>query len=238
MKNVLIYNIINSSERYPKDTLLRTLQAQVDNSLRLGWEAEDIIIGTNFEFEYMGVKAYQLNNVCEYNPFVNKWYGMLELMQRGILQDDFWFHDQDNWQLYPIEFPTFTGVVGGCTYVFTPEWNTASMFIKKNAVDILEYIKEFMDLNSELNLFSDENYIALLRAHTEVSSYLSTINNEYNVGITKMENRYEAANKPVKVVGVKPSNEQDIKKLTGDNLLGVSLLTDELLSIFQQYNLL
>lgn len=238
MKNVLIYNIINSKERYPKDTLVRTLQAQIDNSLQLGWKVGDIIIGTNFEFEYMGVKAHQLNNVCEYNPFVNKWYGMLELMEKGILKEDFWFHDQDNWQLYPIEFPSFDGEIAGCTYVFTPEWNTASLFIKKSAIDILQYIKEFMDLNHELNLFSDENYIAILRAQTEISSYLTTINNEYNVGITKMEDRYNAANKPVKVIGVKPENKHDIEKLEGANLVQARLLTDEILTIFSKYSLL
>lgn len=238
MKNVLIYNIINSKERYPKDTLVRTLQAQIDNSLQLGWKVGDIVIGTNFEFEYMGVKAHQLNNVCEYNPFVNKWYGMLELMEKGILKEDFWFHDQDNWQLYPIEFPSFDGEIAGCTYVFTPEWNTASLFIKKSAIDILQYIKEFMDLNHELNLFSDENYIAILRAQTEISSYLTTINNEYNVGITKMEDRYNAANKPVKVIGVKPENKHDIEKLEGANLVQARLLTDEILTIFSKYSLL
>ena len=238
MKNVLIYNIVNSKERYPKDTLVRTLQAQIDNSLELGWKVEDIVIGTNFEFEYMGVKAHQLDNVCEYNPFVNKWYGMLELVEKGILKEDFWFHDQDNWQLYPIEFPSFDGEIAGCTYVFTPEWNTASMFIKKSAVNILQYIKEFMDLNHELNLFSDENYIAILRAQTEVSPYLSTINNEYNVGITKMEDRYNAENKPVKVIGVKPENKQDIEKLQGVNLVQARLLTDEILTIFGKYSLL
>ena len=109
MKNVLIYNIVNSKERYPKDTLVRTLQAQIDNSLELGWKVEDIVIGTNFEFEYMGVKAHQLDNVCGYNPFVNKWYGMLELMETGALQDDFWFHDQDNWQVEEFTFPQFEG---------------------------------------------------------------------------------------------------------------------------------
>ena len=147
MKNVLIYNIIDSNKRYPNDILFNTLKAQIDNSLRFNWDPKDIILGTNFDFEYKGVKNIKLNNVCTYNPFVNKWYGMLELMETGALKDNFWFHDQDNWQVGEFIFPQFNGEIGGCTYVGTPEWNTASMFIKSGAIDILRYIKEFMDLN-------------------------------------------------------------------------------------------
>ena len=72
MKNVLIYNIIEGQERYNNELLLNYFRAQVDNSLRLGWQKEDIIIGTNFDFEHKDVKNIELKNVCTTNIFNNK----------------------------------------------------------------------------------------------------------------------------------------------------------------------
>ena len=48
MKNVLIYNIVDNKKRYDNELLFNYFRAQVDNSIRLGWDREDIIIGTNF----------------------------------------------------------------------------------------------------------------------------------------------------------------------------------------------
>ena len=52
MKNVLVYNIVDDKKRYDNELLFNYFRAQVDNSLRLGWKKEDIIIGTNFDFEH------------------------------------------------------------------------------------------------------------------------------------------------------------------------------------------
>ena len=60
MKNVLIYNKVGEKTRHSDDLLDRYLKAQVHNSLDLGWKPEDIIIGTNFDFEHMGVKNVKL----------------------------------------------------------------------------------------------------------------------------------------------------------------------------------
>jgi hypothetical protein len=158
---------------------------------------------------------------------------MLELMETKVLTDDFWFHDQDNWQIDYFSFPQFTGEIAGCTYICTPEWNTASMFIKSSAIDIIRYIKEFMDLNQGFNWFGDEHYIAVLRAQTEISNYLSTINNQYNVGVTCFENRYNAATKPIKVIGFKPNDDKGLKLFSGDNSLKISFLSQDLLDIFK-----
>ena len=183
MKNVMIYNIVDSKRRHADEELSKLFQAQIDNSLHYGWHPDDIILGTNFDFEYKGVKSHHLTDICEFNIFNNKWYGMLELMKSGVLNDDFWFHDQDNWQVSPFDFPTFPGGVAACTYVMTPEWNTGSVFVKQSALIVLEYIVESMKLNP-IEYQSDENWISVLRNQSEVSKFLSTINTEYCVGYT------------------------------------------------------
>ena len=238
MKNVYIYNVVEDNIRYDNELLLNYFRAQVDNSLRFGWKKEDIIIGTNFQFEHNGVKNIELKNVCTTNIFNNKWYGILELMNDGHLEDDFWFHDQDSWQVSKVEFPEFVGEIGGCTYVYTPEWNTCSMFLKQTSVSIVEYIVEFMKINDNTNFYSDENYISLLRGGSPIQDYLTTLNNKFNVGLTHMEKRYQAAEKPVCSLGFQPhvQSSWDVF-IEGKNDLDLKLIDNEMIELFKTYNL-
>ena len=203
MKNVMIYNVVNDKVRHDTDKLFKTFQNQIDNALHYGWNPEDIILGTNFEFEYKGIKSHILTDICKFNIFNNKWYGMYELVKSGVLNDDFWFHDQDNWQIDTLEFPDFAGEIAACTYIKTPEWNTGSVFVKKTAMHILEYIVESMKMN-ELDYFGDEHWIAYLRSNTPVASFMSTINTQYCVGYTYIDDRLNSAVRPVKVIGCMP----------------------------------
>jgi len=238
MKNVYIYNVVEDNIRYDNELLLNYFRAQVDNSLRFGWKKEDIIIGTNFDFEHNGVKNIKLKNICTTNIFNNKWYGMLELMNNGYIDDDFWFHDQDSWQVSKVEFPEFVGEIGGCTYVYTPEWNTCSMFLKQTSVSIVEYIVEFMKMNDNTNFYSDENYISLLRGGSPIQDYLTTLNNKFNVGLTHMEKRYQAAEKPVCALGFQPhvQSSWDVF-IEGKNDLDLKLIDNEMIKLFKTYKL-
>jgi hypothetical protein len=226
MKNVIIYNKVNIDKFGGKinDYIIeKYLKAQVENSLHFGWNLADIIIATNFSFEYMGVKNVELKDICNFSGFNNKWYGIRELYQNHF-KEDCWLHDYDNWQISDIkEFPTFNGKLAGCTYVFTEEWNTASLFFKSNCEDILNYIYDFLKMNENIKFDSDENAIAVLRRVNEVKSYFSTIDNKYNVGLTKLEHRYNAATKPVCSLGVKILNkgsyENFINKYKDFNLI-------------------
>ena len=238
MKNVLVYNVVQDKIRYEHELLLDYFRAQVDNSLRLGWKREDIIIGTNFDFEHNGVKNIKLNNICTDNIFNNKWWGMLELMKGGHIDDDFWFHDQDTWQINKIDFPKFKGEIGGCTYVYNEQWNTCSMFLKNTSEYIVEYIVDFMEMNKDMEMYSDENFIVILRNTGEIQELLTTINNKYNVGLTHMEKRYEAADKPVCSLGFQPHIQSSWDVFVdGKNNLGIKLVDDELLEIFKKYKL-
>ena len=238
MKNVLIYNIVDDKKRYDNELLFNYFRAQVDNSLRFGWKNEDIIIGTNFEFEHNGVKNIELKNVCTTNIFNNKWYGILELMNDGHLEDDFWFHDQDSWQVNKVNFPEFEGEIGGCTYVYTPEWNTCSMFIKHTSKHVVKYVVDFMELNKEANFYSDENYISILRHNSDIKNILTTLNNKYNVGLTHMEQRYEAADKPVCSLGFQPAVQYSWEVFVeGKNKLNIKLVDNEMVELFKKYNL-
>ena len=77
------------------------------------------------------------------------------------------------WQINDITFPKFNGEIGGCTYVYTSEWNTCAMFLKKTSQYIIQYIVDFMEMN-KLDVYSDENYISILRRQGEIINSLTT----------------------------------------------------------------
>jgi len=210
MKNVIVYNQLNTTHhgasRWNNEDLFRYFRAQIDNSLRLGWSPEDIILGTNFEFEYNGVKSHLLTNVCEWSGFNNFWYGALELVQKGIVTDKFWLHDHDSWQVAPMEFPDFTEEVAGIEYVGTKEWNCGSIYFNKNGT-ILQDIVTTLELNRHANVSSDEVIISYLRMHPYTKDRMGSINQRWNVGLTHSDLRLQKAIKPIIVLSFKPDQK-------------------------------
>jgi len=236
MKNVIVYNQVDTtyhtSEKYTDEHLINYLKSQIDNSLRLGWDEMDIIIGTNFDFEYRGIKNYQLEDVCTYSGFNNFWYGALELMNNGILVEDFWLHDQDTWSVRNFDFPEFSGEIAGCEYIKTNQWNCGSIYFKKTSREILEYIVDIMRNNPDHKVSSDEEWIAFLRYsnHSEIRDYLTTLNTQYNVGVTSFEDRYKSAIKPINVLAFKPDLERDFNTVK-------HLVSTDLIDIFKKHNI-
>jgi hypothetical protein len=236
MKNVIVYNQVqttyHTSEKYTDEHLINYLKAQVDNSLRLGWNKEDIIIGTNFDFEHKGIINHKLKDVCTYSGFNNFWYGALELMNNGVLEDNFWLHDQDTWPIRKFDFPNFDGEIAGCEYIVTKQWNCGSVYFKKTSKFILEYIVELMRNNPNHKVSSDEEWIAFLRHsnHSEIKDYLKSLNTQYNVGVTHFNDRYNSANKPINVLAFKPDLERDYNTMK-------HLIDTELMNIFKKNKL-
>jgi hypothetical protein len=113
MKNVMIFQDFVREKTYghawKQEELFAYFRAQIDNSLQLGWKASDIVICTNLPFTYRDVTILQLNDICQYNKYFNKQYGIAEILTRGLITEPFWFHDFDDWQLAPFEFPDFSG---------------------------------------------------------------------------------------------------------------------------------
>jgi len=81
------------------------LMLQIENSLMLGWDKADIVMITNFEFEYMGVKSHVVSDICRWSAFANKMVVINEMIRTGVINDNFWLHDCDAYQLVPFVFP-------------------------------------------------------------------------------------------------------------------------------------
>lgn len=237
MKNVIIYNQLSTTNhgasRWSNESLFNYFRAQIDNSIKLGWEKEDIILGTNFEFEYNGVKSHMLTEICDWSGFNNFWFGALELVKKGIIADKFWLHDHDSWQIAPMEFPNFNGVIAGVEYVGTREWNCGSIYFNENSLDILEYIVNTLTLNKQADVSSDEIIIAFLRQNSPLKDQMISINSRWNVGLTHAELRLLNAIKPVIVLSFKPDQKNIFETLEKKNLY--SLLDKDFLHILNNH---
>lgn len=241
MKNVIIFQDFIREKTYGyswnEKELFAYFRAQIDNSLQLGWKESDIVICTNLSFTYKDVVILHLEDICQYNKYFNKQYGIAEILRCGLINEPFWFHDFDDWQLHPFEFPDFEGDIGMCKYIDNSQWNTGSIFIKPNSIDVWELIVEFMKLNNEhtgLLQIGDEDIVNFIyRQYPELHRRFSLLNNQYNVGCTQFDIRYQTANNPVYVGAFKPSDTNNLNKFISNNLV-----SQELLHIFNQYNLI
>jgi len=151
MQNVIVWikNNVGSHFRYKKDMSIidRYLQLQVENSLRMGWDKKDIILITNFDFEYMGVKAYKVSEICGWSSFVNKLVVVNQMIKSGVINDNFWLHDADAYQLVPFEFPSECKDIGFTRHA--PGRNKpqgGSSFYRKSAFKFIDVIAEMIML--------------------------------------------------------------------------------------------
>ena len=88
MKNLLIY--INPSHDFGEEEKI-TVKIQIDNSLDLGWKKEDILLVTNFPYEYRGIKALIVGdeNYCVSIPATSKINTIVDLFMIQNLIDMF-----------------------------------------------------------------------------------------------------------------------------------------------------
>ena len=144
MQNIVVW--IKNDEKggfkfkYP-DKADNYLKLQVENSLNLGWPKEDIIVITNFPFEHMGVKAHIATDICRWSAFVNKLVVIDEMIKKGVVNDNFWLHDADAYQLVPFSFPENCKDVGFTQHApGRQKPQGGSSFYRKSAYDIVEAI--------------------------------------------------------------------------------------------------
>ena len=127
MKNLMI--CLNSKKKFPGETesLVKT---QIDNSLELGWKKENIILLTNFPYEYRGIKAMVVadNLFCNVNDKANTSNAIFRLLEQGVVKEGelWWYHDLDVLQRRPIDGSEIDleGTVAGFT-------DSGSIFFRK-----------------------------------------------------------------------------------------------------------
>ena len=240
MKNVMIYLHPLYSFQKPHDL---EAKIQIDNSLRLGWSPEDILLFTNFPFRYNGITARQIDdaNFCAFRPRSTNTVSIPHLIDSGAIQpgEVYWVHDLDAYQIHPIgdeDLGLEAVDLGLTTYGWSPKWCLGSYFLKRSAEDIFILLKkavyEFEEEDERaLRRLTDGGYVAKNR--------YKVLDISYNFGMRNIAHNWDAANKPLKVLHFHPGMAQGINALAvflhGKNELNRPLVTPGLRLVFRDH---
>lgn len=242
MKNLLIY--VNPNGFDPESQKL--VKIQIDNSLELGWKAEDIMLITNFPYEYSGIKSVVVKEgFYPWKKEVSKITTIPHLFDLGLIGEDlYWCHDLDAYQLEPItesELGLENLDAGFCDYGRLQRWQMGSFFFKKEAEDIFHLIdarlKEYQRDRTRLN---DEDAMVELTAKNtnNINSRIKRLNNTYDFGMRRVDFCYGKATKPLKVLHFHPRNpilNTLAIAMYGKNRIGKPLMNERLIKIFNKY---
>lgn len=217
MKNCLTANVTKDS-RYKLDKIKILLDAQIVNSIDVGWLPEDIILMANFDYDKFGVKAHRIefNPLC---PTASKMYGVRYALKEC---DSLWAHDLDAWQNVWFDFPGMLDV-GAATYD-DHKFNGGSVFWKKSAMDLVD---EIIGMLEEEEATYEEN--VLNRVLKRNGDRVTKLNSTYNVGCSNYRKRWANSDKPIKVAHFHPYNRIAWETHALDRCkLGVKGITDRL----------
>lgn len=254
---------VNPAEDFTGDagTLVKI---QIDNSIDLGWKAEDIILATNFAYEHNGVKSVVVKS-SNYTPFYiqgSKHKTILELIKRGYIKNGelYWLHDLDAYQsevFMESEISMKGADIALTDYGRMKRLNTGSVFFKKSAEDIFAGIAQA----EELLKIGDEQTLAILMYGIEtdrqgiiyeqktikkiprvknIEKRIKRINISYDFTYFDLRYCYQIATKPIKVVHFHPFGKYlFINRLfdyyMGKNEINKVLMPPRLIKIFRSH---
>lgn len=226
MKNLLIY--VNPKRRFSREHEHLT-KIQIDNSLDLGWRPEDLILVTNFDYEYREIKSIKVKDYSVFDQNRStKIPAIVELFEQNLIGPDlYWFHDQDAFQLEPFDIKLETDA-GFTDQGWSPTWNAGSFFFKKSARTI------FLDIWQLMNVRNTNEQDALTymwqKNINNVNNRYTPINITYNIGIYHMDKTLKKAQLPVKVAHFHPHKPHHLN-------LFRSIIPERLVKIFKNYEI-
>ena len=184
MKNLLIYINPNGISKNA-DTLAKM---QIENMLELGWKKEDIIFITNFPYEYMGVKSFEVDDSYFFapDPASLKCFAISKLFENNLIfKDDlYWMHDMDHFQQLPFTEKEITDLMGDCDFALCDygrryKFNCGSIFFRKSAGDIFKKIRDIMiEERKENPRCEEERALMILFDNNKAWAYRSSIGAE------------------------------------------------------------
>ena len=239
MKNLLVF-ISPQKQLTPECELLAKIQ--IDNALSLG-QKEDLLLVTNFPYEYNDVKSVVVgdDNFYKNRPRSIKTMIVPHLIDLGLIEkgEIYWNHDFDAYQLEQIEDEELemeTVDAGFTDYGWRSRWCLGSAFFKDSAKDIFEWLRNYIKETTE----EDETALtALVSENTNnIRKRIKRLNITYQIGMRRVESNYERATKPLKVLHFHPSKPGllDIF-MYGKNSMGIPLMPERLIKIFNKHGI-
>ena len=249
MRQLLIY--IGKRKCFDAESEI-LIKVQIDNSLSLGWKREDILLCTNFPYEYNGVKALELGdeNFCRFVRQACKINVIIDLFQKGLIGKElYWMHDLDVFQMEPLEVEVEEDKIALCDHGVYPKWNTGSIFCRDGSKYIFQRIKDVVyqyRTDEERALFSlTGNKVRLLSVHSvrgkipasnELTDKVKKLNITYNFSPAYFEENLKIVDRPIRVVHFHPIK---VKRWSTNNNMELfyPILTDNLKLIFKKREL-
>ena len=262
MKNLMIYI---SPNNFSKDTFgeIHLLpKIQIENSLGLGWRKEDILLLTNFDYEYMGVKSVVIPDhcYCDFSPTATKIKAIIHLFSIGI-KDFFWFHDLDAFQINKISESDVKKEMGNCDIGMTDygrssinrgrdlRWSTGTIFFNSKSKDIFsewwEQIESYK-VNEEIMMLE----MLKKKRFKPIKQRIKKLNISYNLATRRRDIKYAygMADKPLKVLHFHPFDKRDLEMeepginnldlcMYGKGRIGKPLMSESLIKIFNKNNI-
>lgn len=231
MKNVLTCYLRKEKEKRDFRYFEPYLKAQIDNSIQLGWSTDSIILITNFDFEFMGIKAQNV----DLNPGKcltgSKTFSTLHLLKQGI-NEPFWTHDLDAWQQVRFNMPNFADV-GVTTYSVERKINGGSMFVRPSAIDMIQEVADGIVKEQSLR---EEPIIRKILNLDKYKGRMTIVDQTFNVGCSGFWKRYSRAIKPVCVFHFHPEMPGTRARVTMVNdENGQPVMDDRTKDIFAKY---
>jgi hypothetical protein len=248
MKNLLIYTGPNKQFDDEHAVLVKI---QIDNSLDLGWKKEDILLVTDFAYEYNGVKALVIEDGVYY-PFdkaAGKVPVISHLLGGGFLAKNelYWSHDLDAYELNAIneaELGLENFDLGLTHYGYKPQWQCTSFFFKDGARDIFALLDETTRRAPQYGRNNEKTLTRLIDSGAIDNRRYKRLNVTYNIAKRCLATIYAEADKPLKVLHFRPSDKDALMPDTalnmfmhGKNRLKIPLMNDRLIKIFKSHGI-
>lgn len=252
MKNLLIF--INPFKNFDEGLVnfrscSTLVKVQIDNSLDLGWKAQDIILVTNFPYQYNGVKAIVIDDssYCPFRPLSTKTVTVSYLHEKGLIDSKelYWVHDFDAYQVNPFQ-QSELGLdnlgAGFTDYGWSKKWSLGSYFFKASAQDLFKALRQAI---YEHQIEDERAFGGLTRQNVgQINDHYKKINITYNFGMRHVGHNFAIAEKPLKVAHFHPYyHDNRMPKGTldcfmyGQNELNEPLLSPRLIKIFQHHGI-
>lgn len=207
------------------------VKVQIENSLAIGWKSCDILLVTNFAYQYREIKAMALKDIEFFWPYpkASKINAIIKLFQNRLISENelYWFHDLDAFQSmsFAETEPTLESADLGLTaydaYNLPPlsienkKWNTGSFFFRSSARDIFYHIQQIM---YEHEAQEEKTLTILTNKYINVRNRVKKLNHTYNFvapAAYYYGNNYEPE-QPIRVIhyhpkGTLPKSRENIK---------------------------
>lgn len=232
MKRLLVCNLPNiPNRRYRKENILPIINCQIDSLLTLGWDKKNILLLTNFEHNFMDVRAIKINFNKQCLTGSKLWAAQY-IFKNGLCEEMLWAGDLDLWMSVYFDEPEILDV-GLSTYSNAKKLNGGNIFWNPKSIDIIDNIIKTIE---QRNNQKEEPAINEILKSDEYKKRVTILNTTWNCGCSGFYPRFLRANKPIKCVHLNINNRLawETHTLSRDGM-GVRSVSKQLEHILRKY---